>query len=234
MAAKPKGDTALADTADSVSAGLADWVRSLLPDVPTTARPLGARDRANGVDIRLLRVMPRPAARIAAPPVILDLDYLITVQMADAAKEQNALVELMFAAAERHESEIVTDQNVGELCTSLGIPVAAGFVLRTPLLRTPARHGAKRVRTPLVVHTAELGVIEGRVVGPRDIPIAGAVITASGLSNTARTDRDGHFRLVGMPGTADGVALTARARGAETDGVGVVGKPVVFRLALED
>lgn len=224
----------MADTANSVTAGLADWVRSLLPGVPATARPLGARERTSGVDIRLLRATPRPAARIAAPPVILDLDYLITVQMADAAAEQNALVELMFAAVERHESEIVTDQGIAELCTSLGIPVAAGFVLRTPLVRASTRHAAKRVRTPLVVHTAAMGVIEGRVVGPQDIPIAGAVITASGLSNTARSDHDGHFRLVGMPSTTAGVALTARARGTETDGVGVVGKPIVFRLALED
>jgi hypothetical protein len=229
-----KGTTVLADTADTVTTGLADWARSILPEVPALARPLGTHERTNGVDIRLIRVTPRPAARTSEPPVILDLDYLITVQMADAAAEQNALVELMFAAVERHESEVVTDQGIAELCTSLGIPVAAGFVLRTPLIRVPVRHAAKRVRVPLVVHTAELGVIEGRVVGPQDTPIAGAVISASGLNNTARSGHDGRFRLVGMPGTDAGVALTARARGAEADGVGVVGKPIVLRLALED
>jgi hypothetical protein len=186
------------------------------------------------VDIRLIRATPRPVARTSEPPVILDLDYLVTVQMEDAAAEQHALVELMFAALERHDSEIVTDPGITELCTSLGIPVAAGFVLRTPLVRVPARHAAKRVRAPLVVQSAEMGVIEGHVVGPQDIPIAGAVISAAGLSSTARSDHDGRFRLVGMPKTETGVALTARARGAETYGVGVAGKPVILRLALED
>jgi hypothetical protein len=100
--------------------------------------------------------------------------------------------------------------------------------------RAPKANGAPGAPTPLVVHAAEMGVIEGHVVGPQDIPIAGAVISASGLSSSARSDHDGRFRLVGMPITETGVALTARARGAETYGVGVAGKPVILRLALED
>lgn len=228
------GTTTLADFADSVTTGLVDWVKSILPDLPAIARPLGAHEHTNGVDIRLIRATPRPVARTSEPPVILDLDHLITVQMADAAAEQRALVELMFAAIDRHESEIVTGEGIAELCASIGISVAAGFVLRTPLVRTPARRAAKRVRK-LVVHAVpDMGVIEGHVVGPQDIPISGAVISASGLSNTARSDNDGRFRLVGMPTTSGGVALTARARGAETAGVGVVGQPIVLRLALED
>src|SRR5262249_17303980 len=119
-------------------------------------------------------------------------------------------------------------------CATLGIPVATGFVLRTPLVRIPPRHAARRVRVPLVVHTAELGVIEGRVVGPEDTPIAGAVVTAAGLTNMARSDHQGHFRLVGLPASATGVQLTARARGAEAGATGVVGQPVILRLALED
>ncbi|HUO90322.1 MAG TPA: carboxypeptidase-like regulatory domain-containing protein [Rhizomicrobium sp.] len=224
----------MADTAESTTTDLVDWIRSILPDVPTVARPLGARERASGVDVRLMRAAPRAAARTAEPPSILDLDYLVTVQMPDAAAEQNALVELLFAAAARHDSEVVTDQSVAELCATLGIPVATGFVLRTPLVRIPARRPARRVRVPLVVHSADMGVIEGRVLGPNDVPIAGAVIVAAGLGNTARSGHDGRFRLVGMPATRAGVPLTARARGAEAEGVGVVGQPVIFRLALED
>jgi hypothetical protein len=195
---------------------------------------LGARERESGVDLRLIRAAPRATARTAEPPTILDLDYLVTIQMADAAAEQHALVELLFAATARHDSEVVSDQSVAELCASLGIPVATGFVLRTPLVRIPARHPTRRVRVPLVVHTAELGVIEGRVLGPQDTPIAGALITAAGLATMARTDHDGHFRMVGMPATTAGVQLTARARGAQAGGVGIVGQPVTLRLALED
>ena len=225
---------ALAETAENTTTDLVEWIRSVVPDVPTASRPLGARERTNGVDVRLLRVAPRPPARTTQPPSIVDLDYLITVQMANADAEQHALVELMFAAIERHECEILTDRSAAELCVSLGIPAAVGFVLRTPLVRLPARHAAKRVRAPLLVHTTAMGVIEGRVVGPEDIPIAGAVISAPGLPNTARTDHEGHFRMSGMPNTASGVKLVARARGAEADGVGIVGQTVVLRLTLEN
>jgi hypothetical protein len=211
-----------------------EWIRSVLPDVPTVARPLGARERESGIDLRLIRAAPRTTARAAEQPTTLDLDYLITIQMVDAAAEQHALVELLFAAAARHDSEVVSDQSGAELCASLGIPVATGFVLRTPLVRIPARHPAQRWRVPLVVHSAELGVIEGRVLGPQDAPIAGAVITAAGLSAMARSDHDGHFRMVGMPTIARGVQLTARARGTQAGGVGIVGQPVTLRLALDD
>jgi hypothetical protein len=224
----------LADTAESTTTDLVGWIRSILPDVPTVARPLGARERTSGVDLRLIRAAPRATARIAEPPTVLDLDYLVTIQMTDAAAEQHALVELLFAAGSRHDSEVVTDQSVAELCASLGIPVATGFVLRTPLVRIPVQRPVRHLRVPLVVHTAELGVIEGRVVGPQDIPVAGAIIAAAGLGNLARTDQDGRFRMAGMPTTTAGVRLTARARGAEAEGVGIVGEPVLLRLAVRD
>jgi hypothetical protein len=224
----------LADTAESTTTDLVAWIRSILPDVPTVARPLGAPERDSGVDLRLIRAAPRATTRSAETPAILDLDYLVTIQMADAGAEQHALVELLFAAAARPDSEVVTDQSVAELCATLGIPVATGFVLRTPLVRIPTRRPHWRSRVPLVVHSAELGVIEGRVIGPRDTPVAGAVITAAGFNVMTRSDDDGHFRLVGMPITAAGVRLTARASDTETGAVGVVGRPVILRLAGED
>jgi hypothetical protein len=223
----------LAETAESTTTDLVKWIRSVLPDVPAIARPLGARERASGIDVRLIAASPRPAARSAEPPAILDLDYLVTVQMTDAEAEQQALVELLFAAMDRHECEVITGKDIAQLCAQLGFPAAAGFILRKPLVRERDIRPAKRVHK-LVVHTAPMGVIEGRVLGPQDIPIAGAVISAPGLSSTARSDPSGRFRIAGIPGTADGVTLTARAHGAEVDGVALAGKPIILRLPLED
>jgi hypothetical protein len=223
----------LAETVDEITATLIAWIGSILPDVSTSAQPLGTRERKTGVDLRLMRVVPRAVPRTSERPAIVDLDYLITLQLSDASAEQHAVVELLFAAIGRKDFEIVADRDIAELCTGLGISIAPGFVLRTPLVRAPKPEHARRVRQPLVVHTAVLGVIEGRVVGPQDIPVANAVVSAVGLNHSVHTDRGGRFRMVGVPGGEASVALTARARGAEISGVATVGQTVVLRLPLE-
>ncbi len=48
------------------------------------------------------------------------------------------------------------------------------------------------------VEQVALGVVEGVVSGPGDIPISGAVVTATGAAREARTDHNGRFRIAGV------------------------------------
>jgi hypothetical protein len=223
----------VAETANELTAELLAWMGSVLPDVPAVAQPLGLRERKPGIDLRLVRAAPRPTPRTSDPPALVDVDYLITVQLPDAAAEQRAIVELLFAVADRAQSEVVPDQNVAELCGMLGIPVGPGFILRAPLVRAPQAKMAPRVRGPVIVHSSELGMIAGTVVGPGDIPVAGAAVSARGLNRSVSTDRNGQFKFVSAPGGTSGVRLVARARGVEVEGTAVAGQTVTLRLPLE-
>lgn len=219
-------------TADEATAALADWIGTVLPDVKVSTHSLGDKQRQPGVDLRLMRAAPRLGPRTALPPLIADLDYLATVQLADAAAEQKALGELLFAVMDRRDVEVVADVDVLAACAALGIAPGPGLVLRTPLVRERAVTPVRRVRAPLVVHTSDLGIIAGQVLGPKDMPVAGASVSAAAINRFTRTDRNGRFQIGAAPVEGD-VRLVARAKGAEIEGVAVAGQPITLRLPLE-
>jgi hypothetical protein len=220
-------------TADDIARDLVAWARAVLPEAVINSKPLSLRERDAGVDIRLVGLAPRPAPRTTNPPITIDLDFVVTVQLADAFAEQRALGELLLAASDRSEFEIVAGRSAAEICVALGIPVAAGFVLRTPLTRTREAKTAPLVRFPLKVDTAELSVVEGIVTGPGAIPIFGAVVTVTDIGRQGRTDAHGRFRIAGAPRDENGIKLNVKARGVELDATAMPGQSVVLRLPLE-
>jgi hypothetical protein len=213
---------------------LVGWAQGVLPDLTVAARALGDRQTEEGVDIRLVGVAPRPAPRTPSSPLVLSLDYLLTVRAADPIAEQAGILELMLAAMEHEDAEVVTDANPLRLCIDLGLTPGPGFVMRAPLARR--RQSVRQVplvRFPLTIASGELGVLRGLVVGPNDTPVAGAVVSAEGVDRIVRTDALGRFRLQGPVGEGVTVRLNARARGVEIDGQAKAGKPVTLRLPLE-
>jgi hypothetical protein len=220
-------------TADDIGRDLVAWAKTVLPDAPSAAQPLGTRARSPGVDVRLLGLAPKAQPRSANPPAAVDLDFLVTLQLADAFEEERALAELLLAAMERSDFEIVGGRSAAETCAALGIPVAAGFVVRTPLIRERERRRAPLVRFPLIVEAMDLAVIEGIVTGPGDVPIAGAHVTVHGLDKDARTGPDGRFVIRGVPHEKDGLKLNVKARGVELDAAAIPGQNVVLHLPLE-
>jgi hypothetical protein len=223
----------LSDSAEAITREILDWAGAVLPGSIVVTRPLGARERGVGVDVRLLALTPRPAPRIANPPNVLDLDYLVTVSLGDANAEQNALAELVLAAVDRSDFEIVGTRSAADTCAALGIPVAAGFLLRTPLMRGRAAKTAPLVRFPLKVTSGDICVVEGSVLGPNDVPVAGAVVTMPGLGREARTDTHGRFRFPAALRDPNGIKLNVRARGVELDASAMPGENVVVHLPLE-
>jgi hypothetical protein len=220
----------LTATADSVAASLVGWIGSVAPDVSVKMQPLGARTREAGIDLRLFRANPRAPAREPLPPLVLDLDFVLTIQLADAVAEQRTLAELLLAAMQREDLEVLTDRCALELCVMLGLPPAPGFVLRTPFIRTRIPPPTPRVRSA-VIRTSDLGFVAGRVLGPGDVPIPGASVMTVGSGNAVRTDGSGTFRLPVAPRL--NVQLVAHAHGSEATGAGSAGEFVTLRLPLE-
>lgn len=218
---------------DQITREVVTWAKAVVPGLEVAAHPLRDDARTEGVDIRLVAVSPRQTPRTANPPVTIDLDYLVTVRMDDAFAEQNALGELLFATADRSDFDVLTSQPAAAICADLGVPVAAGFVIRVALIRERERKKVPLVREPMRVDTTPIGIIEGQVLGPGDVPVANAIVSLPGIGHEARTDAKGRFAITGAPQETGGVALTVRARGVEMNGEATPGQPVVLHLPLE-
>jgi hypothetical protein len=220
------------DGLEETTRDLVGWAQEVLPDLTVAARALGDRDSAEGVDIRLIALAPRPAPRTVSPPLVVALDYLLIVRAADPIAEQTGVMALMLAAMDHENAEVVADRDALRLCADLGLSPAPGFVMRALVSRRRTVRTAPLVRFPLKVATGEFGVLQGSVLGPNDTPVAGALVRAEGLQRTAQTDAFGRFRLYGPVGGV-AVRLNARARGVVIDGEAEPGLPVILRLPLE-
>lgn len=126
-------------SADEITTQILDWAVSVLPETPGNAPALNSNLRKSGIDLRLVRVTPRPVPKGATAPFVIDLEYLLTLQMHDAAAEQHALSELMFAALANRGFEVEGGREVERICQMLGMAVAPGFILRVPLARQQRR-----------------------------------------------------------------------------------------------
>lgn len=217
-------------TAADVTQELLDWIRAAA-DVPVTVRGVG-EPTSDGIDLRLLSLGCKAPPRTVEPPLVLAIDYLLTVRCKDPLEEHRLAAELMFAALELQDLEILETPSAAAAASRLGLPPAAGFVFRAFLSRERPRLRAPLVRFPLVARTGGLGRLEGRVLGPGETPIAGATVTLVGLGRTTRTDPDGCFRIPGPLPDAGGVRLRVRAKGVETEALAAVGQPTVLHLEI--
>lgn len=226
--------TALGGPGDAGAAGAAlqDWLGAIVPGVPVSLATAAAGDGEEGIAIRLIEVTPRivplsPQHKSSA----LALDYLVTVGIRDAQEAQAALVEIAFAAQESGDYEIVAGRQVAELCRASGIPLVPGVVLRAELRRdTPVRL-APLVREAPRPSLEPLVQARGRVVGPGNFPIAGALVTIAGSARTCTTGPDGRFRFAipaGQPAT-----VTARARSREVTSSLAPETETILTLQLE-
>lgn len=218
--------------ADEVTQGLADWVRRHIPDTRVDAQPIGRDTDQDGIDIRLIALAPRfePRQRDRLDRTIA-LDYLLSVRFADPLAEHRSLAELAFAAMETSGYEIVADKSPAEACASVGLKPSAGIVLRAQARLSQELPRAPLVREPAITRLAPLGYVEGVVVGPGDIPIAGAFVTLEGTERAAVTGPDGRFRFASPAGTP--IHITARARSTEAAVSAEPGDPAVIQLPLE-
>jgi hypothetical protein len=233
------GGAGLERSADEVTSELLEWLVTVAPGLPASAPTLTSPLRKAGIDLRLVRATPRPSPRIGAASLAIDLDYLVTVQLADSAAEHHATSELMFAAMARQDLEVIGGDEVSQVSTALGLPIAPGFILRMTLVRE-RQHRPERVTriqlptpptpAPPAKPARAPAFIDGRVLGLTDTPIDGATVEAVGHGAPVRTDSAGRFRIEAAGPEGAAVRLVARADGAKVEAVAVAGLPVTLRL----
>ena len=175
---------------------LREWVASVDPAAALTLEPPGDTRSGHGVSAYLLEIAPgAPPRGSTRPPLQLWLRYLVTTWADDPVVARRLLLDLAFAALGEADLDVAPEPLAPDLWTALGTVPQPSFILRAAVRRERPDVVAPRVLLPLVVEQARFVTIEGVVLGPNELGLAGAEIDAVGLDRATRTDRRGRFRL---------------------------------------
>jgi len=198
------------------------------PAAALTLEPPGDERSGHGVSAYLLEIAPgAPPRGSTRPPLQLWLRYLVTTWADDPVVARQLLMDLAFAALGTPDLDVSAESFAPELWTAMGAVPRPAFVLRAAVRRDRPEVTAPRVLVPLVVETGRFTSVEGVVLGPNDLALAGAEIDVVGLDHRTRADGHGRFRLGGLPGEPVVTRLRVRAKGVEV----VVPVPTDPRLA---
>jgi hypothetical protein len=223
----------LAQTADDATRAVSGWIASVLPDTPVSVRSCADWNNPKGIVVRLLSARPLPTSQGHRQALNIRLDYLVTLAFDDVMAEHHAIGELLFAAGDRADFQILSQEDAAALRREVNVPAVAGILLSMNLQRQKQQVRAPPVRRPLVVKSAPIGLIEGIVLGPADIPLVDAFVELPALNLSALTNFEGRFRLSGplIPGQA--TKLIASKNHTRV-GVDVHGdRPLTIRIPLE-
>lgn len=192
------------------------------------------------VTMTLIDVVPAPLPRgpVGLPPLQLRARYLVTIAAPDATTERQALAELAFSAGPVTEVELEPTARGLELLRSLGVSTRPALLISVLLQRERHTRPMRRVRQPLVTKWSPARPVSGVVVGPGDVPIAGAFVEVEGLSQTAYSNHRGEFAFRSVPGADPPPTLVVSAKGAtvrvRVDGDATASTPLLIRIPLSE
>lgn len=228
---------------DQADRQLKAWINGLLGDAILTFGPPertpsgpGVKD---GVSCYLLSLDDKPPER--APqraPLQITLCYLITTCAETPEQAHRLLGQLVFAAMQVSDWEVELQLIPPGYWEALGAPPQPCFILRVPLRMERPAPPVQRVRKPLEVMPAPVRSLSGIVLGPGDIPIAGAAIRLPFLNISTASDAAGRFVIPAVPATDRAWRLHVRAKGKDFDIEAVLPaadlEPVIIRLEAFD
>ena len=195
---------------------LKQWAASLLNSVNISLTPPGAVSSGEGISLYLMNLVAAPPPRgIKRPPHQIMLYYLVTAWAEDLEQAHRLLGTLLFAALEHNEFEVECEPVPVATWQAFGIHPQPSFMLRVPLRQERPEIPAKLVRAPLVIQSAPLLSLSGIVLGPEDMPLAGARVEFPTLQIVEYTDATGRFTFPIVPGTPAAKFLRIRAKGRE-------------------
>ena len=181
-----------------------EWVRPAIG--PEVAVRFGVVDEPDAGDettvvMTLLELVPSPAVRRASGPAPLHLRarYLVTVQGFSPTEGAQCLAELAFGAAAVTQLELEPAPPGPATWSGLGARARPALIASVLLERERAQRRVPRVREPLITQWSPIGPLVGVVIGPRDIPIAGALVELDGSSATTYTNHRGEFSFRTVP-----------------------------------
>lgn len=195
-----------------------EWVRPAVgPDVEVRIGHVADPGLSDGraVVLTLLDIAPFPATRRGSAPAPLQLRarYLVSVLGFDATERGQCLAELAFRAGPLIRVELDPSPPEPALWGALGTSARPALIASVLLERERRTPSAPRVREPLVTQWSAARPISGVVLGPRDIPIAGALVEVEGFPLTTYSNHRGEFAFRSVPGAEPPPTLVVTAKG---------------------
>ncbi len=201
---------------DQTDAQLRDWLTSILTGATVSFAPPADAQTGRGVNLYLLDLLPMPPGGASRRlPLQLTLRYLVTTWAEESEEAHRMLGDLVLAAMQNSELEVELNPIPLPAWQVFGIKPRPCFALRVPLhLERPAPP-TKLVRKPLVVKTTLLTSLQGLVLTPDNVPLAGAQVGIPSLGLAARADADGRFSFPAIPIEPHVKQLSVVAKGRE-------------------
>ena len=201
---------------DQVDRRLKDWIASIQANVDVSLAVPGKAGKGRSVGLYLFDLIQSPPPRgTKRPPLQLALRYLVTVDDDRPEEAHRLLGELIFAAMGDPDLEVEPEPVPLGLWSAFGVSPRPAFVLRAPLRVEREQPRAKRVQVPIVVNTTAMSPLDGLVLGPGEMPIAGALVEVPSLQLFTHTDFKGRFHFAAVPAVPLGVLLRVKAKGSE-------------------
>jgi hypothetical protein len=215
-----------------IDARLATWAGEHARGVQASFDPPAESRQGEGVGIYLMDVAPRPDEhREGARRLRASLRYLITSWAEKPERAHELLGDLLLAALQEPEFEVELEPVKLEAWAAFRIAPRPSFVLRVPLGQDLQRPAARMVRRPLAVRASGAASVNGTVLGPDDVPLAGANVELPALQLTTMTDWKGRFAFATVPADPAPKELLVKARGHEQKvAVGPIGTPLLIRF----
>lgn len=199
---------------DEIDQRLKAWVGEVSGEMPVSFAAPDLQAQNPGVSLYLLELGAAPPARsLRRVPLQFSVCYLVTVTADTPERAHQLLGELVFSALDTPEFEVDLGAIPVELWTALGVSPQPAFRLRLPVRREREEPVVRRVGFPLFEHTLPNEALLGRVVGPGDVPIPGALVELPALKLSTRTDARGCFRFPLVPPLESLGRLEVRAKG---------------------
>jgi len=204
---------------DAIDRELLEWLKATVPKTMVSfGAPLAEAGDKPLVSCYLLALATAPPTRGASSggpaPQQFALRYLISVSAAAQEDAHRLLGPLVFAAMDRPGSEVELDMLPAELWIALGVVPRPAFLLRVPLRLARPEPTAGIVLHPIIINQSPLRPLAGRLVGPGDVPLAGARLELPSLQLSTRSDHRGHFTFppIPMDPLPKELVITARGR----------------------
>lgn len=206
------------DRIDDIDEWLEDWITERLDVSTVSFDPPGEESSARGVSVFLRQLVDAPPPRTTEPtPLQVILQYLVTTWAETPQGAHRILGDLVFEAMQTEEFDLELAGPVDTFWTSLDIPPRPSFFIRMPFRRERPRPDARMVEQPLVLETTQVRPMAGRIVGPEDVPIAGASVEFPAFNTRTKTDRKGRFRFEAVPTQSEPERLIVRAKGTTSE-----------------
>jgi hypothetical protein len=203
---------------DQIDERLKTWVQSVVGTVTVALTPPRDAQTDPVVHLYLMKIVPVLATHdVTHLPRQVKLHYLVAVRAADPTTTHNLIGALVLAALESTDFEIDYEPLPNETWLALGAELQPGFVIQVPFSAERPVPTTQLVRVPMVTRASSITSLQGVVVGPKDLPLAGVLVELPSLRQYQRTDSRGRFRFPTVPADPPTKLLHISGKGHELE-----------------